>query len=417
MRWLLPNRLFSFLLALLALIGPVRAQTLVVDPAGPVASVREALAQAEPGARILVRPGIYREGALVIDRSVELVGEAGAVLDGDGTHQILTITADSVTVRGFTFRSVATSFVEDRAAVKVDEAWHVRIEGNRFEDTFFGIYLSRAAYVTVADNVLRGTRATESQSGNGIHLWYSRDVTITGNDVRGHRDGIYLEFVEDSVVEDNHSEGNHRYGLHFMFSDRCAYRRNVFRANDAGVAVMYTAHVEMTDNRFEHNWGPAAFGLLLKDITDSRVARNVFERNTIGLYAEGSNRVDVIDNDFLANGWAVKIMADAEANRFVRNNFIANSFDVATNSRQHYSTFDGNYWDQYEGYDLDRDGVGDVPFRPVRLFTLLVERNEPALLLMRSFFVHLLDAAERVLPVLTPEALVDTHPVMHRLVR
>ena len=48
--------------------------------------------------------------------------------------------------------------------------------------------------------------------------------------------------------------------------------------------------------------------------------------------------------------------------------------------------------------------IGDVPYRPVRLFSVLVERNEPALILLRSFFLDLLDLAERVVPVHHPGA-------------
>ena len=83
---------------------------------------------------------------------------------------------------------------------------------------------------------------------------------------------------------------------------------------------------------------------------------------------------------------------------------------MATNSRSNASVFDANSWDHYQGYDLDRDGYGDVPYAPVRLFSLIVQQNEPALILMRSFMVDLLEAAERVLPVLTPATLVDHHP-------
>jgi nitrous oxidase accessory protein len=100
---------------------------------------------------------------------------------------------------------------------------------------------------------------------------------------------------------------------------------------------------------------------------------------------------------------------------FTRNNFIGNSFDVTTNSQENPNTFRGNYWSKYSGYDLDRDGVGDVPYRPVRLFAYMVEQNEPSIMMMRSLFVQLLDAAERVVPTITPETLVDTRPAMHRI--
>lgn len=405
-------RSVPLIVLLLFSASPALSQTLTVSPDGPITRLTDALADATPGATILLKAGFYQEPPIVVTQAVTIQGEEGAVLDGASEHQILTIQADSVTVRGLTFQNVGTSFVEDRAALKVDEGHHCTIEHNRFEDTFFAIYLAKSAHCRIAHNTIIGTKATESRSANGIHLWYSRYVTIAHNTIRGHRDGIYLEFVEDSEVLDNVSENNMRYGLHFMFSDRCNYRRNLLRSNDAGVAVMYTKHVEMTANRFEDNWGSAAYGLLLKDITDSRIADNLFLRNTIGIHAEGSNRMVVTNNTFRENGWALKLMANSEDNTFSGNAFLANTFDVATNSRKNYSTFSQNYWDSYQGYDLNRDGYGDVPYRPVRLFSLIVEHNEPALILMRSLFVDLLDVAERVVPALTPETLIDNQPLM-----
>jgi nitrous oxidase accessory protein len=117
-------------------------------------------------------------------------------------------------------------------------------------------------------------------------------------------------------------------------------------------------------------------------------------------------------NEFVNNGWALKLQASTEDALFIRNNFAGNTFDVATNSRSNSSTFTGNYWSAYDGYDLDRDGIGDVPHRPVRLASIVVAGNEPALILLRSNFLLLLDAAERVIPALTPETLADAAPAM-----
>jgi nitrous oxidase accessory protein len=190
---------------------------------------------------------------------------------------------------------------------------------------------------------------------------------------------------------------------------------NVFRHNGSGVAVMYTKRVEMVGNRFEDNWGPAAYGLLLKEISDAHLVHNTFARNTTGLLADGANRIIATGNDFTANGWALRVDASTVDGRFEKNNFVGNSFDVTTNSREPSTTFAGNYWDEYRGYDLDRDGTGDVPHRPVRLFSVIVEQRPAALILMRSTFATLLDAAERVLPSLTPDALMDATPAMKRL--
>lgn len=383
-----------------------------VSPAGPYTSVAAAVAAAQPHDTVVVEPGVYAEGTVTVDRPLTLLGREGAVLDGKGTSGLLLVVADSVTVQGLTFRDTGISFTEDRAAVKVDRARFCRIEGNRFEMTFFGVYLANSGDCLVKDNVMVTRAETETKAGNGVHLWYSTRVTLSGNTIEGHRDGIYFEFVEDSRVEGNVSRGNLRYGLHFMFSDRCDYVANTFEDNGAGVAVMYTKNVLMEGNDFHENRGTTSFGLLLKDITDSRILGNRFRDNSVGIHAEGANRVTVQGNDFVSNGWAVKVLANSDGSSFVGNNFVTNTFDVSTNSRRAYSSFAGNYWDRYKGYDRDRDGTGDVPFRPVRLFSLIVEQNQPALVLQRSLLVALLDLAEEVVPMLTPDNLVDASPAL-----
>jgi nitrous oxidase accessory protein len=396
--------------------GSLRAQgPVVVSPNGPVRTLTEALRLAPAGGRIIVKSGVYREPTIIVNKPVVIVGEGNPVLDGQGERQIMTVTADSVTVRGLTFRDVGTSYREDRAAIRVQESSGCVIDGNRFERAFFGIYLARVSNCRITHNVIVGQATTETASGNGIHLWTADHITIADNQISGHRDGIYFEFVHWSDVERNVSEGNLRYGLHFMFSDQCRYRDNVFRRNGSGVAVMYTRHVEMTGNRMEQNWGAAAYGLLLKEIADVRLEGNVFSRNTTGLLADGTTRLVVENNRFADNGWAIRLDANTQTGRVAANDFIGNTFDVATNGRSSDTVLEGNYWDAYRGYDLRRDGYGDVPFRPVRLFSVLVERNAPALILLRSTFVALLDAAERVIPALTPDALADARPAMRPL--
>jgi nitrous oxidase accessory protein len=409
------RRLVSALVLALAPATVAAQPTISVSPSGPVRTIAAALNAAPPNASVVVKAGVYREPTIVVSRPVQIIGEPGAIIDGENARQLITVRADDVTIRGLTLRNVGTSYVEDRAAIKVVGARGCTITDNRLELAFFGIYLAGVDGCRIERNVLQARQASEEGSGNGIHLWSSRGIVIADNVVRGHRDGIYFEFVHESEVRGNTSEENLRYGLHFMYSDSCRYLRNTFQRNLAGVAVMFTKNVEMTGNRFEENWGSASYGLLLKEIYDAKLEGNRFARNTVGLLADGANRIHAVGNQFVDNGWAVKLMASTQDGRFERNNFVGNTFDVATNSRQSYTTFSGNYWDEYRGYDLDRDGTGDQPHHPVRLFSLIVERNAPATILMRSLFVDVLDAAERVIPALTPEALSDARPSMRRL--
>jgi len=404
-------------LPILALVAGLQVDpgTLHVGPAREFETIGAAVEAASRGDTVRVSKGLYSEPTIVLDQPIVLLGYEGAILDGEEERGLFHVTSDSVTIAGFTLRNTGMSFTEDRAAILVEKSQHCSIRDNLLTDTFFGIYLANVGDCEVVRNVLTAQGERETHAGNGIHLWYSTRIQIEGNRIRGHRDGIYFEFVEDSDVSDNDSRNNIRYGLHFMFSDGCDYRRNVFADNGAGVAVMYTKDILMDGNDFRGNRGTASFGLLLKDITDSEIRNNRFRRNSVAIHAEGVNRVVVEGNDFVENGWAVKIMANSEGSTVTGNNFLGNSFDVATNSRRSYSEFEGNYWDRYRGYDRNADGIGDVPFHPVRLFSLVVSQNEPVLVLQRSPLVMLLDIAEQVLPLLTPENLADAQPSLSRL--
>jgi parallel beta-helix repeat protein len=204
-------------------------------------------------------------------------------------------------------------------------------------------------------------------------------------------------------------------GIHFMFSHNDTYIGNIFEKNESGVAVMYTKKVHMYNNFFLDNWGGAAYGILLKDITDSDISGNHFSHNTTAIEIEGCSRNNIYKNIFNNNGWAMRISASSMDNKIYQNNFMSNTFDVATNGTLVLNTFDGNYWDKYEGYDLNRDGVGDVPYRPVSLYSMIIQSNPASLMLFRSIIVALLDKTEKLLPGITPENLKDDRPMIKPL--
>jgi nitrous oxidase accessory protein len=240
-------------------------------------------------------------------------------------------------------------------------------------------------------------------------------MRILGNTITRHRDGIYFEFVTNSLIRGNHSFWNARYGLHFMFSHNDAYEDNDFRHNEAGVSVMFSHGVNMRGNTFADNLGGGAYGILLKEISDSRIGSSRFLHNTIAIYMEGTTRVRVERNSFIGNGWALKVQASCADDTITHNNFTGNTFDIATNGTLVLNNFDGNYWDKYEGYDLQRDGFGDVPYHPVSLYAMLAEKNPAVMMLYHSVMVGLLDRSEKVVPGITPAALVDHQPFMKPL--
>lgn len=402
-------------ICLIAVADTTRAATLLVGKQHNIQSINLAIQQASPGDTILVYPGCYQEGNIAITKALTLIGINSPVIDGQKTEEPISIRAAGVTVKGFNIKNSGRSSISDIAGIKVYNTHDIRIEDNILENNFFGIYLQNARHCQIQNNRLVTQGETEGLVGNGIHAWKSDSVTIRANEIIGHRDGIYLEFVTHAEVTQNLSEKNMRYGLHFMFSHDNAYFYNTFRANGAGVAVMYTHRVRMEHNIFEENWGDSAYGVLLKDITDSHIQHNTFRRNTTGIFMEGSNRVAIMQNVFENNGWAIRVFTSCINNIFEHNNFIQNTFDIATNGGRMTNTFSDNFWDKYEGYDLNKDGIGDIPHHPVSLFSMLVERYPVMMLLFRSFMIALFDRSEQLFPSLTPENLKDDSPRMKRV--
>lgn len=388
------------------------ANTIIVGKDQVVTSLRKAVALANNDDTILLKKGVYKEGNIIINKSLRLIGIEEPVLDGEDKYEILTVSGNRILIKGIHFRNSGYSSMNDFASIKIIDAQNVIIENNQIDHSYFAIHVANTQNALISNNTIAGTAKTEQTSGNGVHLWKCNNIVVEENNVQGHRDGIYFEFVTNSIIQNNNSHNNIRYGLHFMFSNNDAYLENTFNNNGAGVAVMFSHHVLMHSNTFEFNWGSSAYGLLLKEISDSHIINNHFTQNTIAILMEGTNRIAVYKNVFNSNGWAGRVQASSADNIFHHNNFLGNTFDIATNGTMMLNKFHNNYWDKYEGYDMDKNNFGDVPYHPVSMYSMVVEQNPNSLILLRSFMVSLLDKAEKAIPSFTPENLIDEQPLM-----
>lgn len=402
--------LFFFFISIAA-----NAKQIVVCESCGIKTIKEAIKMANNGDEILIKKGIYKEQNIIINKSIKLIGEKGAVIDGQNVGGILIFETDNFTIKGMKIINVGMSYTIEYAAIKVIKGNNFIIEDCILENVFFGILVEKSKKGIIRNNKISATRKSEASSGNGIHIWSGENMEIYNNELFGLRDGIYFEFVKNSTVYKNLSHNNIRYGLHFMFSNNNVYHHNEFKNNGAGVAVMFSKFTTMHHNKFRLNWGSASYGLLLKEIYDAEIHDNLFEQNTIGINAEGSTRINYKNNTFLRNGWAVKIAGACYSNVFTHNDFMNNSLDLAYNSNINDNKFDNNYWSEYTGYDLNKDGVGDVPYRPVKLFSYIVNKTPEALVLLRSLFVDIINFSEKVSPVFTPNDLMDNNPLMKKI--
>ena len=405
------NKIVNFIL----LILPIFAFSAVfkVGKNEQYKTIKLAIAAAQSGDTIFVQKGHYIEGTIDLQKSITLIGIDRPVIDGNMDGEIITFNADHIVLKGFKLINSGRDEIRSVAAVHIYTSADSVIDNNIFENNHFGIYVQRGLRVLISNNKITTNRGTSEENiGDGIHLLGSREIWVKNNYISGHKDGIYLEKNAKCFIFHNLSRHNLRYGLHFMFSNDSVYTGNVFDNNEAGVAVMYAMNVSMYDNKFINNWGDSVFGLLLKEISYSKIKGNTFQNNTTAIFADGATKIDFYNNQFENNGWAIKINSNCMENKLMRNNFLNNTFDVSTNGTVVMNEFRFNYWDKYEGYDLDKDKIGDVPFHPLSLYSVLVEQNASVMLLFRSFLVDMLDRTEKIIPSLTPESFVDDQPLM-----
>jgi nitrous oxidase accessory protein len=411
--------------------GPLLLLLLASLPAWP-AHARESLerlvAAAPPGATITVPAGVHAVH-LKLDKPVTLAGVPGAVLDGGGSGDVVRIGAPGVNVRGLVIRNSGTDLTATNAGIFVErQARDVTLQGNRIEETLFGVYLDGASNVRVLHNVIRGMRALRvADRGDGIHMWNDSGCIVEGNDVAGSRDGIYVYVSPHNIIARNYVH-EVRYGVHYMYSQDNLLLGNVSRGNLAGFALMSSDHLRVLDNVAGDD---QAYGILLNYISHSEFAGNRVYRikgqgddaggtieggegRALFVYLSQSN--DIHDNLIAASQVGIHVTAGSEDNRLWGNRFVDNLVQVkyVQNLAQEWSARGrGNYWSDYLGWDLDGNGIGDVPFRPNDGVDVLFWRYPSARVLMSSPAVLLLRYVQRAFPVFTPPSVQDSRPLMH----
>lgn len=407
------RRALTTLICLSFSIITLSARTIEVGEGKAFSSISAALHKAKAKDEILIYgKKIYKE-RLVIQKPITLKGVGTPIIDGGQRGDVIKVNADNVTIEGLQIQNSARSSQVDYCGVHVKDAQFVTVRNCVFRKNQFSVMFQNCKNGLIANNNISSNITYNPIMGNAVHCWKSDNMHITGNNIGHNRDGIYLEFVNNSHIDHNTVSGCARYGLHFMFSHFNVYNSNRFNHNQAGVAVMFAHNVEMINNTFEFNRGTSSYGLLIKELQYSTIKWNRFLDNTVGLLIDGGSDLNVHHNVIKNNGWGMRLISASTNDTIVHNNFLGNTFDMTTNVSYNRNNVNRNYWDKYEGYDLNKDGYGDVPFHPLSLFSMLAEQNENVLFFFHSFLMNLLDATEKVLPSITPDNYVDNYPHMN----
>lgn len=406
-------RAFLILLVMFFSAAAGRGNTLIVGP-GQYQSIQAAIDVSRPGDTIEVRAGSYT-GNITINKQLTLEGVSKPVLRGEGVGSVITTLADSCVIRGFVIEHSGGDLSREDSGILLKSSKN-QIEDNLLRDILYGIYLYSSHGNTLRGNRIRGrAELEEGDRGAGLHLWNSPDNIIEDNTISETRDGLYVQSCNGNQIRRNRVS-NLRYGLHYMFSDRNVFEDNFFSDNVAGAAIMYSNHIEFRRNAFVHNRGFSSFGILFQACNELVAEENFIVDNATGIFMEALRKTTFRHNTIANNDVAIQMFSSSDANVFTENSFVNNLSPLQLIGRSTTTKWSengqGNFWSDYDGYDLDEDGRGDVPVKIQNVFEYL-QGNHPRLsLFLDSPAARAMAVAEKTFPILRGSSEIDEAPLM-----
>jgi nitrous oxidase accessory protein len=374
----------------------------VADPAGP----RD----------VWLEPKRYAV-TLSIKRPFALHGRRGARLSGPGEGTVVSIAADDVTIEDVAIDGAGQRHTTEDSAIKA-KGNRVAIRNVFADRTLFGISLEECHDCSVEGSLVRGADVVEAMRGDGIKVWESHGSLVRGNRVENARDVVV--WYSRKVHLDSNVVIGCRYGTHFMYAHDSSVDRSRMQDDVVGVFVMYSARLHASGNVISGAHGAAGIGFGFKESDAVTLEGNVLAGNTTGIYLDRTPRdlsqtVHFTDNVFGANDVALRFHSSGGGAIFAGNSFKENRalVEVEGGGDALGMKFEGNYWSDYDGYDLDGDGFGDLRFEHKQLSSEL-EQSRPALAFFRgTLAIGMIDAVSRAFPLLSSRTLLlDPKPSM-----
>jgi nitrous oxidase accessory protein len=400
----------TFLVGDAALRARAEAATILIKPG---ASAVEALSRVAPGDTLRLAAGMFPGDLVIGTPKVTIEGEAGAIVQGSGKGNAITISAPDVKLRNLTIRGSGLTLIDKDSGVFVDRGGdRARIEGNVFEDNLIAVYLDGPHDAVVRDNRIQGLeRLRRPERGPAVSLWNTPGSVIEGNDIRSGRDGVFSVSSKRNVVRDN-TFHDLRFAIHFMYTNDSAVEGNLSVGNDAGYVMMYSDRLQLHDNVSDHD---RDHGLLFNYANESRIEDNVVRGSDKCVFIYNANKNRFASNWFEGCQIGVHFTAGSERNEITDNAFVNNRHQVmyvGTRFLDWSVDGRGNYYSDNPAFDLKGNGVADTPYRPNDLMDQVIWRAPAAKMLLNSPAMQVVRWAQAKFPAIHPGGVVDSAPLM-----
>lgn len=408
---------FTLLLVFSLFIERGYATELEVGNGKTYETIKEAINASEKGDIVKVYPGIYKE-KLEINKSITLesVEKHKAVIQGNNDKHVVIIKSPNVSINGFFIKGSGQNFLENDAGILINQNNGAQIIDNIFEDVLFGIYIDSSEGHLIKHNDIYGLKDKKfSERGNGIHFFNTKNIVLDGNMITDVRDGMYFDHADTTTVT-NTKITDVRYGLHYMWSNDNNFKNNYFSNNVSGAAIMFSYRINLEQNIFENNRGYRAFGMFFQTAEESIVENNYFFNNSIAIYSDLSRANIIRKNTILQNDIGMEILGSNWDDIIYENSFIDNLQQVSVNEikvkDQWFDNNRGNYWSDYSGIDIEKDGVGDAEHHSGSAFQFLMYKYPHFRLFVESPSAKMLETVDKMFPVLERAEVVDPFPLL-----
>lgn len=373
----------------------------------PPPSLQAQIDAAPAGSILRPAAGVYG-GPLTLTKPLTLDGGGKVTIDAGGSGSALFVATDNATVRGLTLRNTGQSHDQVDAAITVTGN-HNRIEDNHIDNALFGIHLKQANHNLVKNNRIRSKAVEASLRGDGVRLWNSVENRIAGNTIDGVRDITIMNSPRNRII--GNTIRHARYSLQLVFSPHTLIEGNTLSENITGIVIINSDNVTVRRNRIMHLMETSSAGVAVKRSGEALVEGNEIVHCAVGILADSPINPDeklIINNNRIAhNTTGMQFYGERGGHQIHRNSFEKNLTQVVVfgSGNAHANDWLGNYWDDYEGFDLDKDGVGDKPHE-LYAYADRIWMDQPKARFFRNAPVlELLDFLERLAPFSAPDML------------
>ncbi|MCC5803598.1 right-handed parallel beta-helix repeat-containing protein [Rossellomorea vietnamensis] len=379
----------------------------VIDPTASYAkaTLQKKIDLAKPGSTVTIDAGVYEED-LLISKPLTLKGKGNVQLKSGSGKPVITVeNTEDVSIQNVEL----IGRKGDSVGIELKKGKDVSINKVNLLHFNQGIELFDIEDSEISDVTIKGKDGHFSKKANGITLYNTKNIKVTGSHIQQVQDGIYVEEDEQSKLTGNRISGS-RYGIHLMYSEGTRVEDNRLHHNVTGLMHMESNGTTIKRNIMEQQTAYNGFGILLYNGKHIDVEENTFGHNGVGIALQNIEDSNVKSNIIESNQTGIQFIQYATSNVFSGNEVYANIQSVSSDLMG--AVLERNYWDDYSGMDLDGDGLGDTSYQSNDSFAKLMVKQKAYQYFFESPAVVTLGRMEKKLSFQDKQSVRDESPLL-----